>query len=122
LSHNSKLFDEPKFDIISIHAINSSESQKARLIAVTAHGARLYFTSTKASSAEPSSIQLTHVRLPAQQTPTSEPPTIDAAFYMDGIFMTADKEKPKIACICPDAAFMNGQRVEVQSRLLTCRP
>ncbi|CAM0139157.1 unnamed protein product [Umbelopsis sp. WA50703] len=112
LSHNSKLFDEPKFDIISIHAINSSESQKARLIAVTAHGARLYFTSTKASSAEPSSIQLTHVRLPVQQTPTSEPPTIDAAFYMDGIFMTADKEKPKIACICPDAAFMNGQRVE----------
>jgi nuclear pore complex protein Nup155 len=111
MSPGSRLFEEPQFEIISIHPINSAESQKGRLIVVTTNGARLYFTSTKTNSAEPTSLQLTNIRLPAQQAATIESaPVIDATFYMDGIFMAADKVKPRLSCICPDPAFMNAEQ------------
>ncbi|CAO3663875.1 unnamed protein product [Umbelopsis ramanniana] len=107
LCPTSRLFDEQHFDIISIHAITVSGSHNGRLMAVTSNGARLYFTSTKSHSVEPAPLQLSFVRLPVEKVGTNEPtPVVDAAFYMDGIFMVADKLKPRVSCVCPDSALM----------------
>jgi hypothetical protein len=116
LCPTSRLFEEPQFDIISIHPISVAESQAGRLIAVTANGARLYFTSTKSNSVEPASLQLTNVRLPVEKVGTNEPVAIvDVAFYMDGIFMAADKSKSRVLYVCPDAALMNGEKKMVNN-------
>ncbi|KAG2182819.1 hypothetical protein INT44_005799 [Umbelopsis vinacea] len=107
LCPTSRLFDEQQFDIISIHPITVSGSHNGRLLAVTSNGARLYFTSTKSHSVEPAALQLTFVRLPVEKVGTNEPtPAVDAAFYMDGIYMVADKLKPRVSCVCPDSALM----------------
>jgi hypothetical protein len=114
LCPTSRLFDEQQFDIISIHPITVSASQNGRLMAVTSNGSRLYFTSTKAHSMEPSPVQLTFVRLPVEKVGTNEPtPAVDAAFYLDGIYMFADKSKPRVSCVCPDPALMTGAQVTV---------
>jgi hypothetical protein len=115
LCPTSRLFDEQHFDIISIHAITVSGSHNGRLMAVTSNGARLYFTSTKAHSVEPAPLQLSFVRLPVEKVGTNEPtPVVDAAFYMDGIFMVADKLKPRVSCVCPDSALMTDSQAKVK--------
>lgn len=121
LCPTSRLFEEPQFDIISIHPISVAESQAGRLIAVTANGARLYFTSTKSHSVEPASLQLTNVRLPVEKVGANEPVAIvDAAFYMDGIFMAADKSKSRVLYVCPDPALINGEKKMVNNSPVVC--
>jgi len=113
LCPTSRQFEESQFDIISIHPISVAESQAGRLIAVTSSGARLFFTSTKPQSAEPASLQLTNVRLPVEKVGANDPATVvDVAFYTDGIFVAADKSKPRTSYTCPDPALMNGEKTK----------
>ncbi|KAG8993106.1 hypothetical protein FRB94_011063 [Tulasnella sp. JGI-2019a] len=77
---------EPKvFKITEIHAVDHSESQDITLVALTAHGVRLYFNHRSyyrpASSGDsaPSTLNLCHVRLPPTDIldPFSDPHSIN---------------------------------------------
>lgn len=87
----AKTVDKANFkSIVSICALDSSETPSLHLIAVTGTGVRLYFTTTSVGSApnvRPYQLQLLHVRLPpgySANALTHRPTRVHKALYSHG--------------------------------------
>ena len=77
------------FPIVGINAVNNSESFHLGLVAVTASGVRLYFSTTDNNTANlrPNGLILVHVRLPpgfAASSPAGRPSKVHMSYYKSG--------------------------------------
>ena len=88
--HVVKTLDSNNFrPLVSISAINESESVHLNLVAVAATGTRFYFSCTSPSNVmgRPQCLQLIHVRLPpgyAANAPVMRPRKVQMAHYRKG--------------------------------------
>ena len=79
------------FPIIGINPITSGESYQLGLVATTASGVRLYFTTAdnNTSNLRPHNLTLQHVRLPpgfAASSPAGRPSKVHLSYYQNGEF------------------------------------
>ena len=77
------------FPIVGINPISSGESYQLGLVATTASGVRLYFTTAdnNTSNLRPSNLTLQHVRLPpgfAASSPAGRPSKVHLSYYQNG--------------------------------------
>ena len=76
------------FPIVGINALTNAESFHLGLVAVTASGVRLYFSTVdNTSTIRPSGLNLMHVRLPpgfAASSPAGRPSKVHMSYYKNG--------------------------------------
>ena len=93
VSSTAPTIDQMNFKpIVSISAIEESESIHVNLIAVTRAGVRLYFTTTSIGSPEqrPFTLSLLHVRLPpgfTASSPPQKPNAVHTSHFRRGTFL-----------------------------------
>jgi nuclear pore complex protein Nup155 len=85
------------FPIVGIHAINNTESYHLSLVATTASGVRLYFTTTgnNPSDQRPNNLLLQHVRLPpgfAASSPSGRPSKVHMSYYKNGTLLLSSAQ------------------------------
>ena len=85
------------FPIVGINAVNNSESFHLGLVAVTASGVRLYFSTTDNNTANlrPNGLNLVHVRLPpgfAASSPAGRPSKVHMSYYKNGTLLLASAQ------------------------------
>lgn len=88
------------FPIIGINSVSSAESYQLGLVATTASGVRLYFTTSdnNPSNLRPTNLILQHVRLPpgfAASCPAGRPSKVHLSFYKNGKRRFADRYSVK---------------------------
>lgn len=114
-----RTFDSSDFrPIVSIQAIEASESAHVGLVAVTESGARLYFTT---GQPRPSTLQLIHVRLPpgfVANAPATRPSKVHKALYTAGNLLLVTSPggtSDKVWCLSGDAFPLQHGLSEAQS-------
>ncbi|CAG2118146.1 unnamed protein product, partial [Medioppia subpectinata] len=109
--------------IVSISAIEESESIHVNLIAVTKAGVRLYFTTTSLSSPEqrPFALTLIHVRLPpgfTASSPSQRPTSVHCSHFKRGTLLMVSSQmenKDLLWTISGDSFAFNSELMELFS-------
>ncbi|XP_017489429.1 PREDICTED: nuclear pore complex protein Nup155-like [Rhagoletis zephyria] len=119
----ARTIDEVNFKkIVSINAIEESESIHINLVAVTQTGVRLYFTTTALNSPEmrPFSLTLMHIRLPpgfAASSLSHRPSSVHMSYYKRGnfIFISSFDNKDTLWALSNDTFAFNTELSELFS-------
>ncbi|XP_014228329.1 nuclear pore complex protein Nup154 [Trichogramma pretiosum] len=122
--HVVKTLDSNNFrPLVSISAINESESLHLNLVAVAATGTRFYFSCTSSTNpmGRPQCLQLIHVRLPpgyAANAPVMRPRKVQMAHYRKGtLILTCGGDTESAWCLSNDAYPFSNCLAETQSIL-----
>ncbi|XP_001605127.2 nuclear pore complex protein Nup155 isoform X2 [Nasonia vitripennis] len=122
--HVVKTLDSNNFrPLVSISAINESESMHLNLVAVAATGTRFYFSCTSVSNpmGRPQCLQLIHVRLPpgyAANAPVMRPRKVQMAHYRKGtLILICGGDTESAWCLSNDAYPFSNYLAETQSIL-----
>lgn len=122
--HIVKTLDGSNFrPIVSVCAIEASESLHLNLVAVTQTGVRLYFTTGSITNVtmRPYTLQLMHVRLPpgyAANAPSHRPSRVHMAHYKRGnllLVTSPGNERDVLWCLSSDPYPFHSYLVEVQT-------
>lgn len=119
----ARTIDEVNFNsIVSINAIEESESIHVNLVAVTKTGVRLYFTTTSLASPEhrPFTLNLVHIRLPpgfAASSVSHRPCSVHLSNYKKGnfIFISSYDNKDTLWALSSDSFAFHNDLIELYS-------
>lgn len=119
----AKTIDEVNFkSIVSINAVEESDSVFINLVAVTKTGVRLYFTTTSLASPEqrPQELTLLHIRLPpgfAASSISTRPSSVHMSYYKKGnfIFISSYENKDSLWALSNDSFAFNNEISELYS-------